>query len=335
MRVGVAIEETWDFFHGVYAELEHSFEVSQFKRRTFRLPIFNNRFNRMLYQSDMRNFLKGNQVVFFEWASQLLAEATRQPKTCGIVTRLHRYEMYQWVDQINWDRVDRVVLVSKAMQDEFLEKFPSQRGKTSVMNAGISLEKFTVKPRTFQGNIGILCHLTPRKRVYDLILAFAELCERESGFSLHIAGDDHPGFLDYANSLRYLVQQLGLEEKVRFYGFLPDPTDWYHHIDIFISNSYSEGLQVALIEAMASGCFSLSHGWKGVDELLPPENIYFTNKTMLEKILQFAHTSEAEKHVQSAQLRAIACEKCSVEDSKRHIKSVVQEVGMKYQRSYP
>ena len=98
MRVGVATEETWNFLHEIHDELTQHHQVDVFKRRTVQSPILYERINRRLFQRDLKNFLRSNDVVFFEWASELLARASQMPKQCGIVTRLHRYEMYEWVD---------------------------------------------------------------------------------------------------------------------------------------------------------------------------------------------------------------------------------------------
>lgn len=327
MRVGIAIEETWDFFHDIYAELNTAFETSLFKRRTFHTPVFNMRINRMLFKNDLQRFMNKNDVVFFEWASELLVAATQQKKTCGIVTRLHRYEMYQWVDKINWDLVDRVILVSKAMQEEFIEKFPSQASKTVVSCASVSLDKFSLKPKKFEGNIGTLCHIAPRKRVYELILAFSTLCKMHDGLTLHIAGDIHHAHLDYHNAIRYLINQLGLQKRVVFDGFLPDPSGWYNQMDIFVSNSYSEGLQVALMEAMSSGCYCLSHHWKGVDEMLSEQYLFWDDASLIEKVLAYIGLPDVEKQKLRAEMRGAACDKFDIEKTKKTIRSVIESVG--------
>jgi glycosyltransferase involved in cell wall biosynthesis len=95
-----------------------------------------------------------------------------------LVTRLHRYEMYQWADHIQWDRVDRVILVSRAKEREFAERFPDHAGKVVVIPEAISLQRFQPHSKPFGGDMGILCHLSPRKRVYELILAFSEISRR-------------------------------------------------------------------------------------------------------------------------------------------------------------
>ena len=77
MRVGVAIEETWSFFHEIYAELAQHHSVSQFKRHIVQPPFFRERINRYLFRRDLSSLLRNNQVVFFEWASELLVAASQ------------------------------------------------------------------------------------------------------------------------------------------------------------------------------------------------------------------------------------------------------------------
>lgn len=330
MRVGVATEETWDFLHEIYAYLSERHQTSLFKRRSMlRLPVFSERLNRYVFRNDLQKFMRANDVVFFEWASELLVAASRMPKTCGIVTRLHRYEMYQWVNHINWDAVDRIILVSQAKRREFVGRFPQQAGKVIVIPEAVSLTRFAYQPKPFRGNIGILCHLTPRKRVYELILAFYELTRKQDGFHLHIGGDEHPLFGDYYLALRSLVAGLGLESKVTFYGFVSKPEAWYPNVDIFISNSYSEGLQVSPMEAVASGCYLLSHRWQGVEEMLPDDYLYYTDSELVEKICRYASLSEADRLESQKRLQSIVAEYNDVEKTRVQVCQVIEDAGQK------
>lgn len=73
-----------------------------------------------------------------------------------------------------------------------------------------------------------------------------------------------------------LVQKLGLEEQVRFWGFRDDPTPFYHAADVAVLTSRSESLSNFLIEAHAHGIPSVAYGVTGVVEcggtVVPPEN---------------------------------------------------------------
>jgi glycosyltransferase involved in cell wall biosynthesis len=327
MRLGIVVEDPWDFFHEIYDELCAHHEITLFKQRLVQSPFFSNRINNSIFWKDLKALLTKNDVVFFEWAGELLVKASRFPKTCGIVTRLHRYEMYQWADQVNWENVDKVILVSEAKRDEFVQRFPGHKEKAVVINVSISLERFSFQPKSFQGNIGILCHLTPRKRVYELILDFYELARQDNNFHLHIGGDPHPAYGDYLIAMQTLVKALDLENRVTFHGPVRNTPDWYHNIDIFVSNSYSEGLQVALLEAMASGCYCLSHHWSGVEEVLPSDHIYYTGHDLREKILEFVAKSEVEKNVMGQQLRDLVKNQCDIERTKIEVRQLVEAVG--------
>jgi glycosyltransferase involved in cell wall biosynthesis len=189
------------------------------------------------------------------------------------------------------------------------------------------LEKFTPQSKEFRGDIGILCHLTPRKRVYDLILTFYELTQKQSDLHLHIGGGADPAFEDYYQALHHLINELRLKDKVTFYGNVTEPWLWYPKIDIFVSNSYSEGLQVAPMEAMASGCYCLSHRWDGAEELLPEGNLFYTSAELQEKILHYCDSPAAEKNQQRAHMRAIACDKFDIRQTKAQIIQVIDEVA--------
>lgn len=327
MRVGVAIEETWSFFHEIYAELAQYHTISLFERQTIHPPFFRERINRYLFRRDLSSLLRNNQVVFFEWASELLIAASQMQKTCGIVTRLHRYEMYQWVDQINWQVVDRIILVSQSKRLEFISRFPEFSDKVLVIPEATSPEKFQFHTKPFTGDIGILCHLTPRKRVYEVILDFYELAKQRADFHLHIGGGRHVLHGDYYEAIYSLVKRLGLESQVSFYDHISDPQGWYQKIDIFLSNSYSEGLQLAPMEAMASGCYTLSHRWEGADELLPEENLFYTGSELRQKILEYADTPELDKQRKCQALRAIVCDKYDLNQIKVQIRQLVEDVG--------
>lgn len=327
LKVGVAIEETWDFFREIYAELERNYSTRLFRRRQLRSGPMHSRINRWFFQHDLSDFLAGNDVTFFEWASELLVAASRMPKRGPIVTRLHRYELYQWVDQVNWDAVDRILLVSKAKQARFNERFPAHAAKTVVSSPSTPLDKYVLQRRDFAGNLGILCHLTPRKRVYELILAFSELLAQEPRLHLHIAGGAHPAYGDYAEALHFLVKQLQLEQKVTFYGNVTAAWEWYPQIDIFISNSFSEGLQVAPMEAMACGCYTLSHHWDGADELLPSGQLYWTDRQLQTKVLEFCALSEPARRAQAQAMRQWACDHFDIRQTIADVRRVIEEAA--------
>jgi glycosyltransferase involved in cell wall biosynthesis len=161
--------------------------------------------------------------------------------------------------------------------------------------------------------------------VYELILAFSELIKQEPGLHLHIVGGAGAAFRDYEEALHFAVEQLNIKDNVTFYGSMKDPWSWYPKIDIFVSNSYSEGLQVAPMEAMATGCYVLSHHWRGADELVPADHLYLTDNQLQAKILEYCALPEQEKQVLSQAMRQRACEKFNIRDKLPQVRSVITD----------
>lgn len=330
MRLGVIVGdgESWRFFEEIYADWVSHYDVDSFRVRRPPFPIFYERVNRRLLQYDLDAFMKKQDVVFFEWASGLLAFASHLPKRCKVVVRLHRYEMFQWATKINWSFVDKVIFVSQAMRAKFASQFPNHQHKTVVIPVGITIEKFQMD-RSGQsvGNIGTLCQISPRKRVYELILAFYDLSRNRNGLHLHIGGNTDPLYGDYNDALQQVVQKLNLRDKVTFYGDISKPWKWYRNIDVFVSNSYSEGLQVALMEAMASGCYCLAHHWDGAEELLPNEYLFFTDSEFQEKISRYLQASSAMQNQDRETMRRIACDKLDKRFIQKQIRIVIEGVN--------
>jgi glycosyltransferase involved in cell wall biosynthesis len=324
-RLGLVVgEDNWSFFREIAEELEHSYQVEAFQRKHYNTPILSGRLNQWLFQRDLRSIMQRNQICFFEWASELLVQATRLPKTCSIITRLHSFELFDWAPKVNWDAVDRVILVSQAMQEMFCDRYPQQRNKTVVIYNGRSLEKFAPPPeKRFAFNLGMLCYIAPIKRVYETVLMLYSLRQQGADARLFIAGRaEDPR---YTAATYRLVQMLNLQEAVIFEGQVGAPEHWLQKIDVYISNSFWEGQQVALLEAMASGCYCLAHRWAGADEMLPEENLFITEAQLQQQIMAYATLPETEKHQRQQHLRTLAVERFNIARSKEQIRRLIDE----------
>lgn len=326
-KLGIFVgEEKWTFFHEIFEDLSAHYQTTVYQNKRYDVPLFNERFNRWAFQYSLHTMLRTNDVCFFEWASELLVHASHMPKQCALVTRLHSFELFEWAPKINWNALDKIILVSEAMQDMFIEQYPAHAHKTEVVYNGRSLDRFTPpEDRAFCFNIGMLCNIKPIKRVYEAVLMFYYLCEQGYDCHFYIAGKP-TGDGRYAVAVYKLVERLGLQDRVIFDGYVTDTSSWLQKIDIFISNSYWEGQQVALLEAMAVGCFCLSHWWAGAEEMLPAENLYITEAELRHKIVNYAEMSNGEKERHQAQLRVSACEKFNIARTKAQIRQLIDEL---------
>jgi glycosyltransferase involved in cell wall biosynthesis len=328
-KIGVFVGEkgNWTFFDHIFDDLKTHYEPEVFRVKTYNTPLLHGRLNRWAFQEGIRSILRKVDVAFFEWASELLVPASHMPKYCPIVTRLHSYELFAWAPDVNWDNVDKIILVSKAMQTNFCEMFPKHAHKTYVIYNAKPLDTFKPIPRDFCFDLGMLGTINPRKRPYEIILMLKALRDQGHDAQLHIAGGRHhaPDMDEYYVATHRLVDKLALQGHVTFYDHISNTAEWLQQRNIFISNSYWEGHQVALVEAMATGCYCLSHFWNGVEEVLPPENIYTTEAELMEKIIHYSHLPAAEQQRHQAQMRDIACQMFDAEQQKVAIRRVIEE----------
>jgi glycosyltransferase involved in cell wall biosynthesis len=326
-KLGILVgEDKWLFFREIYADLASHYQTEIYQRRIYTTPLLYGRLNRWAFREGIRAMLRRNDVCFFEWASELLMVASHLPKRCPVITRLHSFELYEWAPRINWDAVDKVILVSRAMERQFRLQYPDHAHKTEVVFNGTSLDKFGPPAEQSRGlNLGMLCSITPIKRVYETVLMLYHLKVRGYDLRLCIAGAP-VGDFRYAAAVYRLVDKLKLADSVVFDGYVSDSAKWLQGIDIFISNSLWEGQQVALLEAMATGCYCLSHFWDGAEEVLPSENLYVTERELRDKIVQYCDSSETWRQEQQARMRTRASDRFDIERTKRQIRQVVEKV---------
>jgi glycosyltransferase involved in cell wall biosynthesis len=102
--------------------------------------------------------------------------------------------------------------------------------------------------------------LEPVKDYPTLLSAMVEL---PAGAHLAIAGAGSA-----EADLRRMAVRLGLQNRVRFLGFLPDVLPWMQSADAFVLSSRWEGLPMSLLEAGACGLAAVATDVPGTREIL-------------------------------------------------------------------
>lgn len=328
MKIGFVIAQSfWNHFSEIYTTLNGRYETSIFQMRFWPYQLMSGRINGLLLRNDLWKFMHDHDLTFFEWSEELFVQATHLPKTSIIVTRLHSHELWDFADRVNWENVDLVILVSYVMQHRFLKRFPQMSGRTTVVHNGVKITKFAPTKRSIKGVIGTLSRIDPYKRIIDLVLAFYQLQKKGYELTLRIGGESTESrYSRYDYEVRNLINKLGLEKSVFLQGTIVDTPSWFQGIDIFVSNSCTEGLQVSLLEAMASGCYCLSYAWDGVEEVLPPTNIYLTENELLEKVSNYCSASEEEKLLKQAQMRSRVEDAFDIDEKKVQICQILENL---------
>lgn len=152
----------------------------------------------------------------------------------------------------------RHVRLWRALTDREADQIRSVVGagaRTVVAPNGMDLGP--VKPAQF-GRVGgrrkalFLGRLHPKKGLDLLIRAWAEAGTAAADWELVIAGPDEGG---HEAQVREWVAAAGLVKSVSFIGSISGPAkyDLIASADLFVLTSYSEGLPMAPLEAMAAG----------------------------------------------------------------------------------
>jgi len=174
----------------------------------------------------------------------------------GWVKRTWKTPLYYWIDRWSIRRYDQVICVSTDLFQRCLRLGVPEDRCWYVPNAvdtdeyARALSREEAKSRLGapldRPLIGMVGRLSREKRC-DLVIRALELLGRDGvDAELWIAGDG-----DERAALERLVARLGLGDRVRFLGYVADPSQLYQALDLLVMSSVREGLPNSLLEAMA------------------------------------------------------------------------------------
>jgi glycosyltransferase involved in cell wall biosynthesis len=149
-------------------------------------------------------------------------------------------------------RADVAVAVSHAVARR-LERLTTRTRVITIVNA-VDTARFVPPPEGRPRQASVLLYVgefSPLKGIDDLCHAVALLAKELPAIRLRIAGSGDP---DQTGRLRQLVQSLGISRNVEWLGQQSDVASLLQSASIFVFPSHSEGLSLALLEAMACAC---------------------------------------------------------------------------------
>jgi len=147
--------------------------------------------------------------------------------------------------------------------------------------------------------LGVISRISPEKGISQLLERFAETREQHPEWKLVIVGGFPEEHQEYKEKILHLISDLKLEPDIALPGFREDAMRFLKCFDIYISPSLSEGLPLALLEAISAGKPVIASNIPGNCEVLgePPCGLLFSPDTpnSLSRVLnEYDHLSEAE-----------------------------------------
>jgi glycosyltransferase involved in cell wall biosynthesis len=170
-----------------------------------------------------------------------------------VTRRMDNPESSTWYTRLLYcRRVDGIVAISRAIRN-LLTSAGVPQEKIRCITSGIDPEKFAPAVESQIGandifTVGCLGALEERKGHQYLLEAAALLKAQGLKVRYAIAGQGRR-----QAQLEAEVARLGIDQDVRFLGFVTNTVEFLAGVDLFAMPSLQEGLGVAALEAMAAG----------------------------------------------------------------------------------
>jgi glycosyltransferase involved in cell wall biosynthesis len=166
------------------------------------------------------------------------------PGPIGLAARVHEATIGHAILRLS----TRALAVSEAVAAHLQTVEP--RLPVDVVPNGVDLSRFIpADPAPHDGlRVGFLGRLVRNKGPAVAVRAVAEAVRSGVDASLSVVGEG-----PQRASLEQLAANAGVHDRVHFEGYRPDPETWLLGIDVLVRPSITEGMPLAILEAMAAG----------------------------------------------------------------------------------
>ncbi len=181
------------------------------------------------------------------------------------------------------EQAHAIIAISEATKHDIVELLGMTADSIAVIHLG--LPRRTAPPSTLEAGfirrytlqqpyILFVGRIDPRKNIKALIKAFSQLRRKtKDPYLLVLAGSN--GWK--AQEVRRFVERLGLQDSVRFLGYVPDEylSSLMRNATVFAYPSLYEGFGLPLLEAMAYGIPIAASNISSIPEVAGPAANYF------------------------------------------------------------
>lgn len=234
-----------------------------------------------------------------------------------------KYQLTRLLDRFIYRQYHRIIFISKAVQEQFKQDFPSLNTKGTIINNGIPLQQFypskAISTKEKETRIIMVARFSEQKDHTTLLQALKLLDET---YTLSLVGEGPK-----INEIKNLAQKLSIAERVHFLGFRKDIADLYRKHDLFVLSSHWEGFGLVAAEAMASGLPVVTTDVEGLREVVKDAGLTvepYNARELANKIKQIAtNTAQRELLIKKGLERA---KKYDIKNLREHTEKLYKQL---------
>jgi glycosyltransferase involved in cell wall biosynthesis len=240
----------------------------------------------MLKAREVAQYVRANKIKLIHahlpWAGVVARVAGKMADVPVVYTEHNKQERYHFATRFmnlaTMNLLRRVIAVSQDVEESIRKHKPGLKAPVQTILNGVNTKHF--RPGA-QGResvrealnippgapvIGTIAVFRFQKRLDLWLEIAAEILKHEPQTHFILVGDG-----PLKQMLETKRQQLGLEKHVHFAGVQTEVRPYLAAFDLYMMSSVFEGLPIALLEAMASGCAVITTDAGGIKEVIRHE----------------------------------------------------------------
>ncbi|MDD5618270.1 MAG: glycosyltransferase family 4 protein, partial [Candidatus Omnitrophica bacterium] len=241
-----------------------------------RLPVHKKSIFTLLQIPVLRKIIQDENIDIVHAQSRMpawIAYFACKKTNATFVTSCHGYYSKHFFSKV-MGYGKKAIVISRIIGKHMVEGFGVNKEKTSLVYRGVDLSKYNYQPDKYKKprdtfKIVNIARITPIKGQEDFVRAISVVVKRKPNIEAWLVGGVDKGKGHYARKLHELVEELGLQDTVKFLGERGDIASILKESDILVlSTRVPEAFGRVIIEAGAMGVAVCAPDIGGVGEII-------------------------------------------------------------------
>ena len=201
---------------------------------------------------------------------------------CRMLTTEHntsnrrRNGWWRMLDRWMYGRYEKIVCISELTKKNLIQHIGNTyEQKCVVIHNGIDLSTFKAVSHSCVSNEKTILMVSAFREQKDQKTLIKALKDLPSNYVLELAGGGEERLIA---ECRQLVQELHLDERVKFLGVRTDVPNLLANADVIVLSSHYEGLSLSSLEGMASGKPFVASDVEGLRDIVGGYGVLFPHE---------------------------------------------------------